>query len=106
MNQERAAIFNTTEKMFHENHLHKKGYDQELLNRFYQSMAVESMVAHDSYCCEYFPGSQPFPTPRQNNSFVGAPQHNPVQTINVPCPENCRPHNLTGALALADWTLC
>jgi hypothetical protein len=44
INQERAAIFNTAEKMFHENHLHKKGYDQELLNRFYQSMAVESMV--------------------------------------------------------------
>ena len=53
ISQERTAIVTIAEKMFHENHLHKKGYDQLLLNRFYQSIAVESMVYTtniDLYC--------------------------------------------------------
>jgi hypothetical protein len=44
LSKDRAAIVAVAEKMFHENHSHKKGYDQQLLNRFYQSMAVNSMV--------------------------------------------------------------
>jgi hypothetical protein len=43
-NQERSAIAVTAEKMFHKNHLHKKGYDQELLINYFQTMAVKSMV--------------------------------------------------------------
>ncbi len=60
------------------------------------------------YCCEKFKGSQPYPTPRQNGAFIGAAQHNPpIQPVlNVPSPESCRPHNLTGPLALADWSFC
>ncbi|XP_046632219.1 uncharacterized protein LOC124311892 [Daphnia pulicaria] len=108
ISQQRAAIVATAEKMLGENHSHKKGYDQQLLNGFYKSMAVNSMVAHDSYCCEKFKGSQPYPTPRQNGAFIGAAQHNPpIQPVlNVPCPESCRPHNLTGPLAIADWSFC
>jgi hypothetical protein len=30
--------------MFHENHLHYYDYDQQLLTKYYKSMAVESMV--------------------------------------------------------------
>jgi hypothetical protein len=44
INQERSAIAVTAEKMFHKNHLHKKGYDQELLINYFQTMAVKSMV--------------------------------------------------------------
>jgi hypothetical protein len=44
ISQERAAILSTAEKMFHKNHLHKKGYDQELLIYYFQPMAVKSMV--------------------------------------------------------------
>jgi hypothetical protein len=30
--------------MFHENHLHQYDYDQQLLTKYYKSMAAESMV--------------------------------------------------------------
>ncbi|XP_046640966.1 uncharacterized protein LOC124326279 isoform X2 [Daphnia pulicaria] len=105
INQERSAIVAVAEEMFKKNHLHKKGYDQEILIKHFKTMAVKSMVAHDSYCCGKFPGSQPFPTPRQNGWFIGW-QRKVLAELKVPCPENCRPHNLTGPAALADWSLC
>jgi hypothetical protein len=44
INQSRTAIVSEAEKMFHENHLHQYDYDQQLLIKYYQSMAAESMV--------------------------------------------------------------
>ena len=44
INQNRPAIVSEAEKMFHENHLHQYDYDQQLLIKYYQSMAAESMV--------------------------------------------------------------
>ena len=32
-------------------------------------------------------------------------QPNRSIALTQPCPENCRPHNLTGTLALANWTM-
>jgi hypothetical protein len=56
----------------------------------------------------HFHTGQPYPTPRTNGAFIGAALHNPpIQPVlKVPCPESCRPHNLTGPLALADWSFC
>jgi hypothetical protein len=45
ISQNRQAIVNEAEKMFHENHLHQYDYDQQLLIKYYQSMAAESMVS-------------------------------------------------------------
>jgi hypothetical protein len=44
ISQGRPAIVAAAEKMFHQNHQHKKGYDQTLLIRYFQSMATSSMV--------------------------------------------------------------
>jgi hypothetical protein len=44
IHQNRTAIVSEAEKMFRENHLHQYGYDQQLMAKHYQSMAVESMV--------------------------------------------------------------
>ena len=44
IHQNRPAIVSEAEKMFHENHLHQYDYDQQLLIKYYQSMAAESMV--------------------------------------------------------------
>jgi hypothetical protein len=48
INQESTAIVVTTaEKIFRENYVNQKGYDQQLLNKFYQSINVESMLVHN-----------------------------------------------------------
>ncbi|XP_046632183.1 uncharacterized protein LOC124311857 [Daphnia pulicaria] len=44
IHQERSAIVAAAKKMFYENHLHQYNYDQTLLIRYYQSIAVKSMV--------------------------------------------------------------
>ncbi|EFX64306.1 hypothetical protein DAPPUDRAFT_305121 [Daphnia pulex] len=108
INQSRPAIVEAAEKMFHENHLHQYDYDQQLLTKYYKSMAAENMIAHDSYCCQVvkFP-SQPYPTPRQNGLFVGWREvGQPMEALRGHCPEKCRPQNLTGTLATADWSFC
>jgi hypothetical protein len=45
LGQDRSAIAAQAEKMLRENHSHKYNYDQKLLDRFYQPMAVKSMVS-------------------------------------------------------------
>jgi hypothetical protein len=66
-------------------------------------------MAHDSYCCQdvQFP-SQPFPSPRQNRMFVGWREvGKDGENLTDPCPEKCRPQNLTaGTFAAVDWTFC
>ena len=58
INQNRPAIVSEAEKMFHENHLHQYDYDQQLLIKYYQSMAAESMVyykgtLYELNCCTF-----------------------------------------------------
>nr|CAH0107081.1 unnamed protein product [Daphnia galeata] len=57
-------------------------------------------VAHDSYCCESFPPSQPFPTQRKDGLFVGW-RAVPSEKLQFPCPSQCRPVNGT-----SDWIFC
>ncbi len=73
-------------------------------------MTLVIQMAHDSYCCQdvQFP-SQPFPSPRQNRMFVGWRQvGKDGENLTDPCPEKCRPQNLTAGTfaASADWTFC
>lgn len=58
-------------------------------------------MAHDSYCCEMIPLSQPFPTPRQNGYFIGW-RGIPKEELEFPCPQRCRPVNATSP----DWDFC
>ena len=56
IHRNRPAIVSEAEKMFHENHLHQYDYDQQLLIKYYQSMAAESMVyyrgnLYELNCC-------------------------------------------------------
>ncbi|KAI9562940.1 hypothetical protein GHT06_010396 [Daphnia sinensis] len=100
VSQGRSTIVDAAQKMFHENHRHEYGYDQQLLNRLFWPIAETSMVAHDSYCCESIPNGQPYPTQRKDGLFVGGREF-PEEELETPCPIKCRPANTT-----SEWSFC
>lgn len=59
-------------------------------------------VAHDSYCCQYFPHSRPFPNQRKGGAFVGMTGSLSADenSTAAECPRKCRP-NVT-----SDWRYC
>ena len=60
-----------------------------------------TQVIHDSYCCETFPSSLPFPTRRQDSSlFVGSVYTNKSLPSPGICPQKCRPERHP------DWDEC
>ncbi|XP_042213523.1 uncharacterized protein LOC121860430 isoform X2 [Homarus americanus] len=63
----------------------------------------KSHLAHDSYWCNTFPGSRPFPTKRENFTFVGMRslrEYYSEDSIKDPCPVQCRPAKHK------DWIYC
>ena len=58
-------------------------------------------IAHDSYYCEEFSNTMPFPVKRPTgpNNFVGAIILD-GSSLKTPCPIPCRP------LDHQDWTIC
>ncbi|XP_045028866.1 uncharacterized protein LOC116920980 [Daphnia magna] len=100
ISQDRSTIVDAAQRMFHENHRHTYGYDQQLLDRLFWPIAQSSMIAHDSYCCERFPNSKPYPSQRKDGLFVGRPIYSKA-ILKSPCPQKCRPANTT-----SEWTYC
>jgi len=74
-----------------------KSYDQTLLGMIVWPEAKKSMVAHDSFLCDSYEGSKPWPTQRANRTFVGDMYG---ISITRECPEKCRPPNHK------DWKYC
>lgn len=126
ISQDRPAIVRAAKQMFSENHLHEYDYDQKLLDRFIWPIATTNMarmtpkiesisavepitfirilitqMAHDSYCCEKIPLGQPFPTQRKDGFFIGW-RAVPTEELQFPCPQRCRPVNVTSP----DWNFC
>ncbi|XP_037081982.1 uncharacterized protein LOC119102633 isoform X2 [Pollicipes pollicipes] len=58
------------------------------------------VLAHDSYTCQKFPHTKPFPSQRRNREFVGAKLLILNQTVPEPCPPPCRPPQHQ------DWLWC
>ncbi|XP_063608263.1 uncharacterized protein LOC134782637 isoform X2 [Penaeus indicus] len=77
--------------------------DQEILNSVIWPLAKGRMVGHDSFLCQKYPHSVPWPTQREAGLFVGAPSFRPKyskSSLTQPCPEACRPPRHK------DWTYC
>ena len=74
--------------------------DQKFLKEYVYDLVKEKSIAHDSYACFLY-GSDPFPTKRVGNCFVGSPNDgcNPNSTFNE-CPAKCRPKDHQ------DWISC
>ncbi|XP_046459065.1 uncharacterized protein LOC124205651 isoform X1 [Daphnia pulex] len=102
VSQDRSTIVGAARKMFTENHLHEYDYDQKLLDRLIWPIATTNMMAHDSYCCEKIPSSRPFPTQRKDGFFIGW-RAVPKEELQFPCPQRCRPANVTSP---SDWNFC
>ena len=77
------------------------GPDQNFLNRYIWPWARLSSLSHDSYSCNKFPNTRPFPTRRESgpNNFVAAVVEVGV-SLQEPCPVECRPSNHQ------DWVTC
>ena len=76
----------------------KKGNDQFFLRDKVYYMLKNISIIHDSYTCERYPPSEPFPTKRDGFSFVGFTDV--YRTVNEYCPIECRPINHS------DWMYC
>lgn len=74
-----------------------KSFDQLLLSRIVWPIAKSNMVAHDSFLCQAFEGTKPWPSKRSNFTFVGDMEG---LYIRQTCPEECRP------LDHKDWIYC
>ncbi|XP_069976118.1 uncharacterized protein [Penaeus vannamei] len=81
----------------------RHGVDQEILSKILWPVAQGRMVGHDSYLCEKYPYSVPWPTQREGGFFVGVPRFRPkyaMSSLTQPCPEVCRPPRHR------DWLYC
>ena len=79
-----------------------KGDDQIILQKYLWPKLKNDVIQHDSYLCNYYPGSIPYPSQRSAiNEFIGCATHT-VQHCSVTkvCPKDCRPWDHQ------DWVYC
>jgi len=76
-------------------------WDQDLLAEIVWPLIKSDMIAHDSYHCTKYEGSQAWPTQREDKQFVGDkfPWRGPTFIV-PPCPIQCRPKNHS------NWIYC
>jgi len=84
---------------------HEMGYafDQDYLYEFIWPLAYKDAVSHDSYLCDEYPLTRPFPSKRQGSYFVGQiGAHQSANEVEQPvvCPRKCRPKDHP------DWIYC
>jgi hypothetical protein len=84
------------------NHSNPKGYDQQFLSDYVYPEIKKNSIIHDSYFCLTLNDSEPFPTKRFGNCFVGTLQYvcENKKPYFSPCPVQCRPYDHQ------DWTYC
>ncbi|XP_069952086.1 uncharacterized protein [Cherax quadricarinatus] len=78
-------------------------YDQVVLSQHMWPWASGNVLVHDSYTCERFPGSLPFPSQRVNDTFVGMRTYRKEfanDGVRNECPVACRPKTHK------DWKYC
>jgi hypothetical protein len=79
----------------------KKERDQDFLSKYVYPLIREDAVIHDSYKCNVYKDSSPFPTKRIGNCFIGMAikSCSKNKTFYI-CPRKCRPKNFL------NWTAC
>ena len=83
----------------------KKGYDQFFLSHHVYHRLKPSAMIHDSYLCNFYRDSIPFPSRRKGNCFVSTGYSFEIcskenVTNHFVCPVNCRPKDHK------DWETC
>ena len=79
-----------------------KGQDQYFLADKIYPLIRDNSIIHDSYLCNSYKDSEPFPTKRKGNCFVAFNelQCNETSSQFYECPRNCRPKEHL------DWLNC
>jgi len=75
-----------------------KGDDQNILSRYMWPQVSNDVIQHDSYLCQNYPGSEPYPSNRTKGLFAGCVR--PCEGPPMECPAACRPKNHQ------DWIYC
>ena len=101
IHQSFAKIFESS--MFY-NGRNQRGSDQDLLGKFIWPWAKDYSLGHDSYFCNNYVNSRPFPTKREEHlcNFIGctSEEDNLSLTKANECPMKCRPEDHP------DWKHC
>lgn len=88
-------------RFFNQNGKSPKGQDQQFLTYYVYDLIVWQATVHDSYWCEKYANSRPFPTRRVAMDFVGSAKKKLNATRFVKeCPRACRPRKHP------DWIYC
>ena len=95
----RHRIHQSFEKIFKSsmfyNGQNHKGSDQDLLEKFIWPWAKDFSMGHDSYFCQNYINSRPFPTKREQNlcNFIGCISEEDYFNLTEAneCPIKCRP---------------
>lgn len=75
--------------------------DQPLINSIFWRDLENDSIQHDAYTCKYFNNSKPFPTKRDEMTFIGCPSHDCVGKVTIKeCPVECRPNEHQ------EWVYC
>ncbi|RNA06753.1 hypothetical protein BpHYR1_019344 [Brachionus plicatilis] len=106
------ALFDTTINKnlipkYNPNGQSSRGYDQYFLSHHVYGKINHVSTVHDSYLCQYYSNSKPFPTKREGGLFVGRvtgwanPNDEDLSEISMKdCPVACRPKDHL------DWVKC
>lgn len=94
----------STSKLYNSN-TNAKQMDQAFLSAYLYPLVKTDSTIHDSYLCEKYNESRPFPTRRQGGCFVGQNvQYGALECekkrMDRLCPEKCRPQEHQ------DWWYC
>ncbi|RNA08354.1 hypothetical protein BpHYR1_002726 [Brachionus plicatilis] len=72
----------------------RKWLDQQYLAVHVYKYIKNISVIHDSYLCNIYHDSTPYPSKRKGNCFVATQTSNCSAIKMLPsCPKECRPHN-------------
>ena len=101
----KKIVFKKFASIYNQNLKNAKGADQNFLRDQVYSLLKSDSLIHDSYLCDYYANTSPFPTKRIGSCFVGAADDfgdcsiaSAEQLSNYICPIKCR-YNL-------NWKFC
>ena len=79
-----------------------KGKDQDFLRDYFYPYLKDNSLVHDSFYCNDYHDSEPFPTQRVGSCFVGASLKDTIcqNSTFLACPIECRPKDHQ------DWIYC
>ncbi|CAF0746412.1 unnamed protein product [Brachionus calyciflorus] len=87
-------------KKYNKNGKSRKDYDQLFLENYFYNRIYNISTIHDSFYCDHYPNSKPFPSKRVGDCFIGRVGFCNESNTFRNCPISCRPKDHL------DWSSC